>query len=146
MTDAIGARTQLYVLGRLRVVDSDGTERVPTGQPERLLLLYLALHGGTVHSEQAIEALWPDVSPAVGRRRLRNVLVRLRGVCGAVVRREGVCLVLDADTDISRYQDAIATLLHHAGHELAPDARYTDWAEDLRRHLSMLSARLDRLV
>lgn len=146
MADVIGAQPRLCVLGRLRVIDRDGVQRIPSGQPERLLLLFLAMHGGTVHTEHAIEALWPEVSPDHGRQNLRNVLSRLRQSCGPLVKREGACLVLEADTDIRQYQEALATVLHHAGLELAPDARYTDWADDLRHHLSVLAARLDGLV
>lgn len=146
MADAIGAEALVCILGRLRVISSDGSQRVPTGQRERCLLLFLALHGGCVHTEQAVEALWPDQPPHLGRTRLRMVLFRLREACGPIVRREGACLVLVAETDIGRYQQALATLLQHVGQELAPDVRYTDWAEDVRRQLTVVNDRLIALL
>jgi len=145
LTDA-NREPVVCVLGRLRVIDSNGSPRIPTGQSQRSLLLFLALHGGTVHAEHAMEALWPGVPLESGRALLRNVLRRLGQSCGPIIKREGACLVLHADTDLRHYQEALATLLQHAGDELAPDVRYTDWADDVRRTLRVIQDRLTALL
>lgn len=146
MADASRAQPLVCVLGRLRVEGTDGLPRIPSGQPERSLLLFLALHGGTVHTEQVMEALWPGLPLDSARPMLRNVLSRLRQSCGPIIEREGACLVLRADTDLREYQEALATLLQHAGQELAPDVRYADWAEDVRHHLAAIQQRLAALL
>lgn len=146
MADAIGAQPLVCILGRLRVIGTDGITRTPTGTAERSLLVFLALHGGYVHTEQAITALWPDLPLSTGRTRLRNVLVRLRQSCGPIVGREGASLALYADTDLRRYQAALAILLEHAGQELAADERYAEWTDEVRRQLLQVQARLSRLL
>lgn len=139
-------RPHVHVLGRLRVVDVRGTERIPQGTAVRTLLILLALNGSSVHVEHALEVLWPDLAIAQGRQRLRNVLARLHTQCGPLVTREGNTLVLHATTDIAAYNAAIATLLVHAGQEIAPEARYADWAEAARRRLQVAGERLAALM
>lgn len=142
MTDVIGPTVRLCVFGRLRIIGPDGVEQVPGGYAPRTLLAFLALHGGSVHAEQATTMLWPDLDAEQGRQRLRNVLVRLRQAHGPIVQREGVCLVLRAKTDLAEYQRALTTLLRYAGQELAPDVRYSERAEELRRDFTLVSERL----
>lgn len=78
----------------VRIKYPDGSERVPPSRSAERLLLFLALHGGTAHCEDAIRALWPDVDLATGRRRLRNTLAQICESCGPIVRREGKRLTL----------------------------------------------------
>lgn len=137
---------RVYVLGRLRVVDAAGVERIPHGEPVRTLLLFLALSGASVHVEHAIDILWPDVPTDHGSRRLRNVVARLNAQCGHIVVREGSTLALRATTDLTAYTRAVATLLVHAGQEIAPDARYADWAEAARQRLQVATGRLADLI
>lgn len=138
MAEPIGARPRVCVFGRLRVVHPDGSETVPDGPTVRELLVFLALHGGHVHADHAVEALWPDATLPNGRRRLRNVLTRTRAQLGALVDREGQTLRLNADTDWAELERAAATMLTLAGKTLAPDAYYAEWAEDTRRRLDLL--------
>ena len=138
MADAIGARSQVCVFGRLRVLLPDGTEIAPQGHPVRQLLLFLAMHGGTVHTDHAIETLWPDASLSSARANLRNTLARLRAQCGPIVAREGDSLRLHADTDLDAYEQAATLLMRLSGQTLAPDAYYAEWAEDTRRRLGIL--------
>lgn len=126
MAEPIGARPRVCVFGRLRVVHPDGTEAVPDGTTVRQLLVFLALHGGQVHADHAVEALWPDTPMRQGRAMLRNVLSRLRAQCGPLVVREGHTLRLDADTDWAELERAAATMLALAGQTLAPDAYYAE--------------------
>lgn len=140
------ARPRVCVLGRLRVIDAEGVERIPRGDSVRTLLLFLALSGAPVHVEQVIEVLWHDVPVGQGRQRLRNVLARLLAQCGPVATREGDTLVLRASTDIAFYDQALSFPLAHAGQEIAPDARYADWAVEVRRRMQLAAERLVELL
>lgn len=81
------------VLGRFEVTEGGRAIELGAGQGTQLLKL-VAVCGGAVHAEQAIERLWPEVAPDAGRNRLRTVLNRLRDTVGDVVRREGDLLAL----------------------------------------------------
>lgn len=136
----------VHVFGRLRVVDINGDERLPRGTPERTLLSFMALSGGTVHIEHAVDVLWPGLPLNHGRHRLRNVLTRLHMACGQLVIREGLTLVLRANTDVREYEEAVARLLMLAGLEIAPESRYEDWADAARRRLNVATAQLAALI
>jgi DNA-binding SARP family transcriptional activator len=84
------------VLGRFEVSRGGRTVELAPGREAQLLKL-VAVNGGTVLADQAIETLWPEVAPDVGRNRLRTVLDRLRADAGDVVRREGDALTLGPD-------------------------------------------------
>ena len=84
------------VLGRFEVTEGGRAIELGAGQGTQLLKL-VAVSGGAVHAEQAIEQLWPEVAPDAGRNRLRTVLNRLRDTVGDVVRREGDLLALAPD-------------------------------------------------
>jgi DNA-binding SARP family transcriptional activator len=81
------------VLGRFEITEGGRTVELGSGQGTQLLKL-VAVSGGAVHAERAIEAVWPEVAPDAGRNRLRTVLNRLRDTAGDVVRREGDLLAL----------------------------------------------------
>lgn len=135
-------RAKVCVFGRLRVIQPDGTICVPSGDAQRSLLVLLALRGGALHVEQAVDALWPGDSVERGNIRLGNVLSRLREMCGEIVGREGASIVLDADTDLAEFEAAAATVLALAATEFAPDAVYADWAAPVRRRLDSLREHL----
>lgn len=136
----------VHVFGRLRVTDINGEERLPSGTPGRKLLTFMALSGGTVHLEHALDVLWPGLPVNHGRHRLRNVLTRLHMACGNLIVREGQTLVLRANTDVRDYERCVATLLTLAGLEIAPESRYEDWAEAARRRLFVATAQLAALL
>lgn len=79
-----------------------------TGAPGRLVAIVLA-HRGQVSIWSAVEALWPEVDPETGRRRLRNVLTRTRTTAGPLVERRGDQLVLVDQARVDAYE-----LLEHA--------------------------------
>jgi DNA-binding SARP family transcriptional activator len=79
-----------------------------------------------------MEALWPGMAPSEGRLRLRKLLHRLRTLYGPLVVREGDSLVLRADTDLADYQAALVTIAAYRNLQLAPDARYAEWADRVR--------------
>ena len=83
----------LSLLGRFELTEGGRAVALPAGQPVQLVKL-VAVNGGRVLAEQAIEALWPDTSPATGRNRLRTVLSRLREAAPDMVARDGELLVL----------------------------------------------------
>jgi ATP/maltotriose-dependent transcriptional regulator MalT len=72
-----------------------GGRPVPLGAGQAAQLIKMvAVAGGRLQVEQAIEALWPEVEPAVGRNRLRTVLARLREVVPEAIGRTGELLAL----------------------------------------------------
>lgn len=158
MAEDIGARPVVCVLGRLRVVQVDGSESVPAGAVPRALLLAVALMGGAVHTDQAIEAVWPEAPIHAGRVWLRNALARLTASCGPVIRREGATLALHAETDLERFEraalaalraesrgEAIAALELAKG-PLAPDALYEEWGMKARESYEVLRGELRRRI
>ena len=74
---ALEASSLPMALTRARPLRADarraGRCALAAGQGQQLLKL-VAVRGGKVHAEQAIEALWPEVRPEAGRNRLRTVL------------------------------------------------------------------------
>jgi DNA-binding SARP family transcriptional activator len=73
---------RVWLLGTLRIADEAG-ERAVRGNRTRCLLAWLALHPGAAYPrEYLVELLWPDVLGEGGRRRLSDVLYRLRQSLG----------------------------------------------------------------
>jgi DNA-binding SARP family transcriptional activator len=75
---------------RFAVFRGDIAVPLPPGQPQRLVKFLAVEEGARI--EEAVEALWPNVSPDSGRKRLRNVLNRLREKSGDLVVRQGETL------------------------------------------------------
>lgn len=136
----------IRALGHFEVRRAGELIILPPGKPEQLVKL-LAVWGGRCHAEAVIEALWPDVEAESGRKRLRNVLNRLRTSAGDLVRRQGDSLVLaraevDADTFVQEASLLLGggsisprlVLARYAG-PLLPDERYEDWAAAPRERL-----------
>jgi ATP/maltotriose-dependent transcriptional regulator MalT/DNA-binding SARP family transcriptional activator len=139
------------VLGRFEVTDGGRTVELGSGQGAQLLKL-VAVSGGAVHAERAIETLWPEVDPTAGRNRLRTVLNRLREAAGDVVRREGELLALAPDVrlDLTQFhgeaREALAlgrgagaaavaiarsAIARYRG-DLLPHDLYEEWADEPR--------------
>lgn len=143
----------LVLLGRCELARGGRPVALTAGQGLQLLKL-VAVSGGRVPAERAIEALWPDVDLDAGRNRLRTVLSRLRGEAGDVLTREGETLVLSPDITVDvdqfdaearralalgRAEPALAVSVARAAisryrGELLPDDAYEEWAEPPRRH------------
>jgi len=145
------------LLGRFAVERGGMTVTPPAGHPS-LLVKLVALHG-PLAADEAIEALWPDVDAMMGRRRLRNLLNRVKMASGElVVRERGSLRLIDGvEVDLVRFDAAADLALRHPGAaavetavalyrgELLPEDRYDDWSaaerERLRRrHLDVLDA------
>ncbi len=139
----------LAVLGRFEL--SRGGRRVDLGSGQAAQLLKLvAVSGGRIPVERAIEALWPDADPDAGRNRLRTVLGRLREAAPETVSRDGDVLALGAEVrlDLAEFEresrqaralgdgDAAVSLATSAisryRGELLPDDPYEDWADGPR--------------
>lgn len=139
----------LLVLGTSRLQRGDDEVVLGTDLADRALR-FLATRRTSVHRDQLVEALWPDVEPTVGRARLRKVLFQLRhrhgdvlessgdlvGLAGDVVvdvrefRRHALA-ALDGDDDTETMRAGQAALDWYGG-ELCELDRYEDWAAELR--------------
>jgi DNA-binding SARP family transcriptional activator len=140
----------LSLLGKFELTEAGRAVSLPAGQPEQLVKL-ISVNGGRVLAEQAIEALWPETSPATGRNRLRTVLSRLREAAPDIVARDGELLVLDQElrVDLADFQReareaqalsgdpgaavalATAAIARYRG-DLLPHDLYEDWADGPR--------------
>lgn len=146
-----------------------GFEVCRHGQPLRLapqvgrLVKVVAANGRRAQVEQVIEALWPEVHPDIGRRRLRNVLARLHREVGPVVLRRGEELafapgvVIDLDAFEASARRVLAELadgqrgpatrrqarqaVQRYGAFL-PDEPYEPWAAATRERLERIRLRL----
>lgn len=105
------AGRELRLLGdTVLVVDGDERRLGDDLADRAMCIIGLARSG--VHDEQLAEALWPDGDPAVGRNRLRNVLLRVRQRYGPIVERRGrtVALADDVAVDVHEFD----RLVHEA--------------------------------
>jgi DNA-binding SARP family transcriptional activator len=154
-----GRQLIVRVFGTPTVTAADGSPiRLPPGMPGELLRL-LALHEHGLPVDFVLEQFFPEATPAVGRQRLRQVLMRLRTAAGDVVVRDGDILQLvpawvdereflaignrvRGATGTRAVQLAYAALALHTG-PLLPSDPYAAWAEEPRaqvryRHLALL--------
>jgi len=151
----------VQVLGGFQVLWGGAAVHLPP-QVGRLVKL-VAVSGGQVHVEQAIELLWPEVAPALGKRRLRNVLSKLTRAAGPLVVRAASTLRLGpgVTVDALRFEaaarralsaaraqvgkdgigEALAAHRLYSG-ELLPEDRYEDFAIVVRERLRWLHLRL----
>ncbi|HLK45878.1 MAG TPA: BTAD domain-containing putative transcriptional regulator [Acidimicrobiales bacterium] len=141
----------LAVLGRFELSRGGRAVAIRPGQSAQLLKL-VAVSGGRVTAERAIETLWPSVEPSAGRHRLRTVLGRLREAAPDVVARDGEVLVLAPDVrlDLAQFEQearqatafgladpgpavALATsaISRYRG-DVLPDDVYEEWADEPR--------------
>lgn len=154
----------LRLLGDTVLVVDGAERRLGDDLVDRTVCI-VALADRGVHDEQLAESLWPDGDPAVGRNRLRNVLLRVRQRHGPVVERRGRTVVLadDVNVDVREFErlagEALAAadpavadrlgrdaLEHHRG-ELCPVHPFEAWAAGPRtavRHRWL--ALVDRLA
>ena len=147
----------LSVLGRFEL--ALGGRRIElTASLGTQLLKLVAVSGGRVPTERAIEHLWPEADPDAGRNRLRTVLNRLRAEAGDVLTRAGDVLALDpaVAVDLALFEQearralalgrtepaaavavARAAISRYRGDAL-PDDPYEDWAAGAREHARRL--------
>ena len=155
------AALRVEVLSAFAARDGDLEVPVPSGKPTQLLKV-LAVMGRPVPVEEMAELLWPDVEPDVGRRRLRNVVARVRAA-GAFLDRADDLLVLSAAVAVDvaefdalaqsalrargddRATKAMAALAAYRG-ELLPADRFEEWTVLPRERLRTTAVRLAEAV
>lgn len=142
------------VIGPFEVHRAGQSVELAPGRPRQLVAM-LAAAGGRMGVEEAIEHFWPDEPSDVGRRRLRNVLARVRAGAGELVVRDGESLSLAAGTRVDAWEleahtraalaepperrlAAARMALADVAGEALEDFRYEGWAtgrrERVRQH------------
>jgi tetratricopeptide (TPR) repeat protein len=156
-------RIQVQLHGGLEVRVDGQSVPLPAGAAS-VLVAALGVRR-SAHLEEVADLLWPDVTPDVGRRRMRNVLSRLRSVAEDLVIRHGDRLelgrgvVVDEDVLEARAREVLAMPPGAARAEAArvlladaealpflPEARYEDWADGARFRVDARRARLAELA
>lgn len=147
----------LAVLGCFALSEAGRSVPLGSGQ-EAKLLKFVAVNGGRVHAEQAIEALWPEAGRAAGRNRLRIVMSRLRSKAGDAVVRESEVLKLHdavrldlndflaegrraralAPTDLVVAAAVARGAMARYQGDVLPDDLYEDWAEKPRQNAKQM--------
>ena len=156
-------RVQVRLLGGFQV-DVDGRSVPPRRWSRRhgaaLVKLLALAPGRSLHREQVIDALWPDLGVDQAAPRLHKAAHYAREALGrrdaVVFNAETVRLFPDAGVDIDRTrfqrhaESAVAdggipaarSALALYGGELLPDDPYEPWTEQPRLHLSRLHTEL----
>ena len=141
----------ISVLGRFALTRGGRPVPLSPGQATQLLKM-VAVSGGRVPAEVAIEALWPEAGREAGRNRLRTVLNRQRAEAGEVIVRAGDMLLLapEVQVDLGLFEDegrralalglaepalavavARAAMARYRG-DVLPDDLYEEWARGPR--------------
>jgi DNA-binding SARP family transcriptional activator len=145
------------VLGRFEVFPGPAGH-APAGAATQVVKILAA--NGSMHLDQLVELLWPDAPPGVGRRRLHNVLSRVRKIFGDLVVRNGQTLTLNlgVNLDAAAFESTARSALALADSggpaglllgnalelyrgELLPDDRFEEWAVVPRERLRQLALR-----
>jgi DNA-binding SARP family transcriptional activator len=142
--------TSIVVLGRF-AVERDGVDVSPAPGRPAMLVKLVALRR-RVTSDEVIDLLWPDVDLVTGKARMRNVLSRIRAICGPLLDRDegSISLAEGVDVDAERFEREAAlamtaspaeragqarrALARYTG-ELLPADRFADWATTPRERL-----------
>ncbi len=150
---------ELQLHGGLEVRVDGKAVPLPAGAAS-VLVVALAVRR-SAHVEELTDLLWPDATPDVGRRRMRNVLSRLRAVARGLVVRQGDRLALgrevavDDDALEARAREVFAMpagaaraaaaqdlLAETDARPFLPELRYEDWADDARFRVEARRAKL----
>ncbi len=97
--EAAALPVSVSVLGRFALTRGGRPVPLSPGQGTQLLKL-VAVSGGRIPVEVAIDALWPEAGREAGRNRLRTVLNRQRAEAGEVIARAGELLLLAPEVQI----------------------------------------------
>jgi hypothetical protein len=104
------APLEVRVMAPVLEVVRDGCPVPLRSMPAKLLVGLLAAHPDPLHVEQAVDLLWPEGPPELGRPRLNTVVHRLRAaldLAPGTLRRVGDVLLLDPagwDVDLLRFR------------------------------------------
>ncbi|MGE3589929.1 MAG: AAA family ATPase [Ilumatobacteraceae bacterium] len=155
------ARRHIQLLGGFSVT-IDGVDATPPPGRGSTLVKALAVADVPLSLDEILELLWPGEDPAVARRRLRNLLNRIRDdATGVVVRTAaGLALAPGFTTDLDEFRSAARAALDDTSNpelgrravaaytgELLPGDRYEDWSALPREQCTRLyCAVLDALA
>lgn len=143
------AQLAVQLLGRFAATVGDRPASIPGGKPQELVKL-LAVAGRPLPEDEVSEVLWPGAEPEIGRRRLRNVIARVRAAGPFVERGEGL-LALSAvvDVDLRRFESTARSALRGDtdldvalagfGGELLPADRFVEWTIPPRERVRTLA-------
>ncbi len=157
----------IKLFGGFSIIGANG-QIVVNGKPKKALAA-IAANGGSIHAEKLIEILWPYADPKLARRRIRNVLLRLKQYSGSIVMRhdEEIKLNQTVEVDLIQFMNlarqsitaltngswgdhthddwntAISTIQLYSG-DLLPEYAYDEWVIDAqertkRLYISLLS-------
>lgn len=144
------AQVHVQLLGEFAVERNGQPVQLPAGRVSEFVKL-LASVDKPLPVDVVIDRLWPDVSTAVGTRRLKNIVNRTRSHLGpdAIVRGDGTVGLGNAvTTDLGLFRSHVAQM-HLDGSEsishakaavdqyagpLLPLDLYTEWVTEERRH------------
>jgi DNA-binding SARP family transcriptional activator len=154
--------TKTWVISLLGgfTVESEGEKISLPQSVAAQAIKYLAVRK-TVTVDELVEVLWTDIDPAVGGRRLRNILWRIKSVCGELVSRDGNLIRLSelAQSDVAEFETlatqalssdcsqdeavhyAEEAIAHYRG-QLLPGDLYVDWTSSHRESLTLLYVRV----
>jgi DNA-binding SARP family transcriptional activator len=157
-----GRDLMVRLFGAASVVRADGIViALPAGKPGELVRM-LALHQHGLPTEVVLEAFFPDATPSTARHRLRQILLRLPGVAGELVIRDGESLrLIPSWVDVREFlaaadrvrsvsgpravRLAYAALALHTG-LLLPADEYAGWAQEVRTEVQYRYLKLLDLV
>jgi len=116
-------RWTIRVLGDFDVRRNGVAVRVPPGTAT-WLVQHLAIKGVS-SVDEVTDRLWPDAEEATGRRRLRNLLNRIRSECGGVLERDHNRLRLAANctVDLAEFERTVGAVAGVAAAERVGIAR-----------------------
>lgn len=160
--DATGPiQIRVHVLGGFSVSAGGDNVAIAPGKPQQLVKI-LALAGRALPDDEVCDLLWPDATQEVGRRRLRNVVARVRAAGPLLDRTEGLmALAAGITVDLTDFEGLARTALRAAdehrrerasaalalyGGELLPGDRFEDWAASARERVRVLAVQLMEVV
>jgi DNA-binding SARP family transcriptional activator len=154
-------RLRLRCMGELVLTRGRHVLELPPGRPTVALMAVVAA-GGTIHSEQLIDLLWPDGDLETCRGRLRNVLSRVNAAADGLLQRQAEFVKLGAKVEVDLTEFEVGARRALALEPTEPDragaiardaaalyrgpalpaARYETWAVAARERARWLYLRL----
>ncbi len=118
----------IKLFGGLSIAGTDGQIAI-NGKPRKALAA-IAASGGSIHAEKLIEILWPYADPELARRRLRNVLLRLRQCSGPIIVRHNneIKLIQTVEVDAIQFMNLARKSIAALTNGSWGDGMYDDWS------------------
>jgi hypothetical protein len=111
------------------------------------LVKRLALSGRVVPTERVLEWFWPDESPDLSRRRLRNLLHRLHAKCEGLVERRsgGLTLGKEFHSDVGQIISELRALSRYAT-QISMPQHVGDSPTTLQQRLWFIRSLIDQIL